>query len=49
MWQYALKRIAGLIPVLFVAILLTFIAIQFVPGDPIQDDSGKWKACPTQQ
>lgn len=36
MWQYTLKRTAGLIPVLFVAILLTFIAIQFVPGDPIQ-------------
>ncbi|MCK5516479.1 MAG: ABC transporter permease [Desulfobulbaceae bacterium] len=36
MWQYALKRTAGLIPVLFVAVLLTFIAIQFVPGDPIQ-------------
>lgn len=36
MWQYALKRIAGLLPVLFVAVLLTFIAIQFVPGDPVQ-------------
>ena len=36
MWQYALKRIVGLIPVLLVAILLTFLAIQFVPGDPIQ-------------
>ena len=36
MWQYTLKRIAGLLPVLFVAVLLTFIAIQFVPGDPIQ-------------
>jgi ABC-type dipeptide/oligopeptide/nickel transport system permease component len=37
MWQYALKRTAGLLPVLFVAVLLTFIAIQFVPGDPIQN------------
>jgi ABC-type dipeptide/oligopeptide/nickel transport system permease component len=36
MGSYALKRTAGLIPVLFVAVLLTFIAIQFVPGDPIQ-------------
>ena len=36
MWQYALKRTAGLFPVLFVAVLLTFIAIQFVPGDPVQ-------------
>ena len=27
MWQYALKRTAGLFPVLFVAVLLTFIAI----------------------
>jgi ABC-type dipeptide/oligopeptide/nickel transport system permease component len=36
MWQYALKRIVGLIPVLLVAVLLTFLAIQFVPGDPIQ-------------
>ena len=36
MWTYALKRIAGLLPVLFVAVLLTFVAIQFVPGDPIQ-------------
>ena len=36
MWQYALKRTAGLLPVLFVAVLLTFIAIQFVPGDPVQ-------------
>lgn len=36
MWKYALARIAGLIPVIFVAILATFLAVQFVPGDPIQ-------------
>ena len=36
MWQFALKRTAGLLPVLLVAVLLTFIAIQFVPGDPVQ-------------
>ena len=36
MWQFALKRIVGLLPVLFVAVLLTFIAIHFVPGDPVQ-------------
>lgn len=36
MWQYALIRIVGLIPVLLVAVSLTFLAIQFVPGDPIQ-------------
>jgi ABC-type dipeptide/oligopeptide/nickel transport system permease component len=36
MWQFALKRTAGLVPVLLVAVLLTFIAIQFVPGDPVQ-------------
>ena len=36
MWIYALKRIAGLVPVLFVAVLITFVAIQFVPGDPVQ-------------
>lgn len=35
MTAYALRRIAGLIPVLFLAIVLTFVANQFVPGDPI--------------
>ena len=44
MFKYASKRILGLIPVLLVAIILTFIANQFVPGDPIMillsDQSG---------
>jgi len=35
MGRYALTRLIGLLPVLFLAILLTFIATQFVPGDPI--------------
>jgi ABC-type dipeptide/oligopeptide/nickel transport system permease component len=32
---YALRRALGLLPVLFAAIVLTFVANQFVPGDPI--------------
>jgi ABC-type dipeptide/oligopeptide/nickel transport system permease component len=32
---YALRRILGLIPVLLVAVVLCFVAIQLVPGDPI--------------
>jgi ABC-type dipeptide/oligopeptide/nickel transport system permease component len=32
---YAIRRLIGLLPVLFLAIVLTFIATQFVPGDPI--------------
>ena len=32
---YAVGRILGLIPVLLVAVVLCFIAIQLVPGDPI--------------
>lgn len=32
---YATRRLIGLLPVLFLAIVLTFIATQFVPGDPI--------------
>jgi ABC-type dipeptide/oligopeptide/nickel transport system permease component len=32
---YALRRALGLVPVLFAAIVLTFVANQFVPGDPI--------------
>ena len=35
MFKYALRRILGLIPILFTAIVITFIAIRFVPGDPI--------------
>ena len=35
MFRYAVARIFGLIPVLFVAVVVTFVAIQFVPGDPI--------------
>jgi len=41
---YAARRILGLIPVLFTAVVLCFIAIQLVPGDPIMvllsDQSG---------
>ncbi len=44
MLGYALRRIVGLIGVWFVAIVLTFVAVQFVPGDPIvamlSDQSG---------
>ena len=35
MRAYALRRALGLLPVLFAAIVLTFVANQFVPGDPI--------------
>ena len=35
MFRYAVARVLGLIPVLFVAVVVTFVAIQFVPGDPI--------------
>ena len=44
MFRYAVARIFGLIPVLFVAVVVTFVAVQFVPGDPIMillsDQSG---------
>ena len=44
MWRYALRRVAGLLPVLLTAIVLSFIAIKLVPGDPIMillsDQSG---------
>ena len=36
MGTYVVRRILGLIPILLAAIVLTFIANQFVPGDPIQ-------------
>jgi ABC-type dipeptide/oligopeptide/nickel transport system permease component len=32
---YALRRLIGLVPVLAVAVVLTFVAIQAIPGDPI--------------
>lgn len=35
MLGFALKRVLGLVPVLLVAVVLTFVALQFVPGDPI--------------
>jgi ABC-type dipeptide/oligopeptide/nickel transport system permease component len=42
--SYAAQRVLGLIPVLATAVVLTFIANQFVPGDPIMillsDQSG---------
>jgi ABC-type dipeptide/oligopeptide/nickel transport system permease component len=33
--SYALRRTLGLLPVLLAAVVLTFVANQFVPGDPI--------------
>jgi ABC-type dipeptide/oligopeptide/nickel transport system permease component len=33
--RYALRRLLGLVPVLLAAVVLTFVANQFVPGDPI--------------
>jgi ABC-type dipeptide/oligopeptide/nickel transport system permease component len=35
MRAYALRRVLGLLPVLLTAVVLTFAANQFVPGDPI--------------
>ena len=35
MRAYALRRALGLLPVLLAAVVLTFVANQFVPGDPI--------------
>jgi ABC-type dipeptide/oligopeptide/nickel transport system permease component len=32
---YAVRRVLGLLPVLLAAVILTFVANQFVPGDPI--------------
>jgi ABC-type dipeptide/oligopeptide/nickel transport system permease component len=44
MGAFVVRRVFGLIPVLFMAVVLTFIANQFVPGDPIMallsDQSG---------
>lgn len=35
MLRYAAKRLLGMFPVLGIAVLATFTALQFVPGDPI--------------
>jgi len=35
MIEYAARRLMGLLGVWFLAIVITFIAVQFVPGDPI--------------
>ncbi|MBL8836007.1 MAG: ABC transporter permease [Alphaproteobacteria bacterium] len=35
MVTYILRRLATLLPVLFAAVILTFVANQFVPGDPV--------------
>ncbi|HZS34613.1 MAG TPA: ABC transporter permease [Methylomirabilota bacterium] len=35
MTGYAVRRLLGLVPVLATAVVLTFVANQFVPGDPI--------------
>lgn len=35
MGAFVVRRVFGLIPVLFMAVVLTFVANQFVPGDPI--------------
>lgn len=35
MIEYAARRLAGLLGVWFLAIVITFVAVQFVPGDPI--------------
>lgn len=38
MIAYALRRIAGLLPILLVVITLTFVLIRSVPGGPFDDD-----------
>ena len=35
MTAYVLRRLLGLLPVLVAAVVLTFVANRFVPGDPI--------------
>ena len=35
MWKFLARRLLGLIPVLATAIILTFAAIQALPGDPV--------------
>jgi ABC-type dipeptide/oligopeptide/nickel transport system permease component len=35
MLGYALRRLAGLVPVLFVVVLLAFVANRLTPGDPV--------------
>ena len=36
MWSYVLRRLMGLIPVLFGITLLVFLFLQLIPGDPAQ-------------
>ncbi|WP_038055804.1 ABC transporter permease [Thermus amyloliquefaciens] len=36
MWSYVLRRLIGLIPVLFGITLLVFLFLQLIPGDPAQ-------------
>ncbi|MBW6395962.1 ABC transporter permease [Thermus sp. SYSU G05001] len=36
MWSYVLRRLLGLVPVLFGITLLVFLFLQLIPGDPAQ-------------
>ncbi|MFN3178779.1 MAG: ABC transporter permease [Thermus sp.] len=36
MWNYVLRRLLGLVPVLFGITLLVFLFLQLIPGDPAQ-------------
>lgn len=36
MWGFVTRRLGGLLFVWFVALVVSFVALQFVPGDPIQ-------------
>jgi len=36
MWKYTIKRLIGLIPVLIIVALITFLLIHLTPGDPAQ-------------
>ena len=46
MATYILRRLAALLPVLAAAIILTFVANQFVPGDPVMMMLGDQSADP---
>lgn len=35
MWRFALRRLAGLVLVMAVAVLVTFVALRALPGDPV--------------
>ena len=35
MLTFIVKRVLGLVPVLLIAVILTFLANQAIPGDPI--------------